>query len=301
MAAAVTAGSTLPSAVVQPAPAATPSLGIAPAASGGPQPAPARLEVPAEFIAKLDAAVAEGIADARTFASEHTPSERWMVPDWAMLKMKWPPKDDAKDLAYLHQVARTRTPEGIAAARYWSSHGLVDEWEQLLEQYTKQVGPAQARSARKLLHDALAMMNTITQTAKAGAARKRPFVVDPSLPLAVERPGNNPSYPSGHTTAAYAACMVLSHLMPDRTAEFMGMAREASWARVYSGVHFPTDVIAGAKLAATVTSYLIRNSMAQPQRGTAGSTNPGVAGGRRALPGAVQLAGQPIGAGTLGT
>lgn len=252
------------------------------------------LEVPDEFRARLDKAVAEGAADALEFAREHTPAERWMVPDWAMLRMQWPPKDDGPDLAYLHQVARTRTKEGIAAAQYWSRHGLTDEWEQQLEEYTRQVGPAQARAARKLLHDALMMVNTITQTAKAGAARKRPFVVDPSLKLAVERPGNNPSYPSGHTTAAYAACLVLAHLMPARREEFMRLAREASWARVYAGVHFPTDVLAGAKLATTVTNYLIANSLAQPLPGGVARRNPSVAGGRQALPGAVQLAGTPI-------
>lgn len=306
MAAVSSAGTPLPLAVVQPAPAATPeqvaaaqgiasappTAGAAPDASG--EPAVAKLDVPAEFLARLNKAVVEGAADAVTFAKEHTPAERWMVPDWALLKMAWPPKTDAEDLAYLHKVAATRTPEGIAAAQYWSKHGMVDEWEKLLEEYTSRVGPVQARAARKLLHDALMMVHNVTQTAKAAAGRERPFAVDPTLKLAVDKPGNSPSYPSGHTSAAYAAGLVLSHLMPDRRAEFLGIAQEASWARVYSGVHFPTDVIAGAKIATTVTSYLVKQSMAQPRRGTK-DVNTGVAGGRHALPGAVVLAGTPIG------
>jgi hypothetical protein len=255
---------------------------------------PSHLVVPTDFAARFDKALAEGVADANAFAKEHIPSERWMITDWVQLKLPFPPKNDAEDLAYLHKVADSRTPEGIAAARDWAKRGLQEEWEQLLEEYTKRVGPAQARAARKLLHDALMMTNSATQVTKASSQRTRPFVVDPTLELAVDKPGNNPSYPSGHASAAFAACLVLAHLMPDRKAEFMAIANEAAWARVYAGVHFPTDVLAGARLAATVTTHLIRLSSATPIRGT--KPNPGVAGGRHALPGAAQLAGTPIGA-----
>lgn len=264
---------------------------MAAVAAAGPQITP--LAVPDSFRGQLDAAMREGTADADAFRREHGPAERWMVPDWALLRMKWPPKTDEPELAVLHQIAKTRTSEGIAAARYWSSHGLTEEWEGLLDGYARRVGPRQARSARKLLHDTLMMTNSVTQTAKAGAARKRPFAVDPTLPLAVDKPGNNPSYPSGHTSAAVAACLVLAHLMPDRAQEFMGMAREASWARVYSGVHFPSDVMAGAKLATTIATHLIRTSGTTPAMGTA-SVNPGIAGTRRELPNAARLAGTPI-------
>ena len=252
------------------------------------------LVVPEEFLRRLEAAAAEGTKDAAEFASEHTPSERGLIPDWALLKMAFAPKDDKEELAYLHEVADGRTDAGVARAQYWAKHGLTSEWEELLEAYTKKVGPARARTARKLLHDTLMTMNTITQTGKSANLRQRPFVVDPTLKLAVDRPGNNPSYPSGHTTAAFGAAMVLAHLMPDRRDEFMGMAREASWARVYAGVHFPSDVLAGAKLATTVATHLINTSLAMPVTGTAASVNPGVAGGRKRLPGAAQLAGHPV-------
>jgi hypothetical protein len=293
------AGPPIPLATVQPAPAAPAAdLAAAPAQAPAAAAAPAHLDVPAEFRTRLDAAIAEGEADGTQFGKEHSIAERWLVGQWALLRMKFPPSDDGPDLAYLHKLADSRTPDGIAAAQFWAKHGLTDEWEARLEDYTKHVGPAQARAATKLMHDALMMVNEATQTAKSAVLRKRPFAVDETLKLAVDKPGNNPSYPSGHTTAAYAACIVLAHLMPDRAKEFMDLAGEASFARLYAGVHFPTDVLAGAKLASTITSYLVQHSTVEPLRGT-GSTNPGVAGGHKALPGATTLVGTPIGAGAV--
>ncbi|MCW2956358.1 MAG: phosphatase family protein [Thermoleophilia bacterium] len=226
------------------------------------------LAVPGEFVERLEAAQAAGIADASKFARLHGPGDWQLIADWAIRRLPFAPKSDASDLAELHSVARTRTPEGIERARFWASHGLDEEWEQLLSQYTSRVGPRQAKAARKLLEDAFLLTNTATQISKSSNARQRPFVVDPTLELVVDRPGNNPSYPSGHTSAAFAAGLVLSKLMPDRTAEFMGLAQEASWARVYSGVHFPSDVVAGVQLASTVVGYLTRISGVQPRSGT---------------------------------
>jgi hypothetical protein len=289
------AGPRIPIAAVQPAPAApVASLGAAPSQDG----APSTLDIPADFRARLDAAVAEGEADATQFGKEHSIAERWLVGQWALLRMKFPPSDDKPDLAYLHKLADARTPEGIATAQFWAKHGLTDEWEARLQDYIRHAGPAQARAATKLLHDVLMMVNESTQTAKSTVLRTRPFVVDPTLKLAVDKPGNSPSYPSGHTTAAYAACMVLAHLMPDRADEFMSLAQQSAFARLYAGVHFPTDVLAGAKLATTITSYLLQHSTVEPLRGT-GSKGGSVAGAHEALPGASTLVGTPIAAGAV--
>lgn len=234
------------------------------------------LEVPGDFVASFASALELGATDAVSFSKEHTPAERWLVPGWALLKMKWPPKGDAEkaELAYLHDVAKRRTQEQTLTARYYSEHGLTDAWEVHLAEYQKGVGPAQAKAAAKLLHDTLNMVNEITQTAKAAASRTRPFVVDPTLPLVVDKPGNSPSYPSGHTSAAVAAAIVLSHLMPHRAKEFMDIAMQASFARIYSGVHFPSDVMSGVRLAATVASYMVGTSLVGP-------TTPGAAGATR--------------------
>ena len=78
-------------------------------------------------------------------------------------------------------------------------------------------------------------------------ARPRPWLdVAGLIPLIAEHDPN--SFPSGHTTAAFAAGMVWAGALPwNRVrplavvlAVFMGLSR------LYVGVHYPTDVIAGA-------------------------------------------------------
>lgn len=201
-------------------------------------------------------------ADVATFMSEHTEKDKWKIGQFALNHLGWPPRTDVeeKELALMHAIAATRTPGGIEAAKFWSDHGMRDVWEPWLRLYASTHSVQQARAATQLLHDTLDQVNEYTQIAKAAAARKRPFVVDPTLEVAVEKPGNNPSFPSGHTSAAFAAATVMSYLMPERSKEFMGMAMQTAYARVYGGVHFPSDVAAGAKLATTIASYLCATS-----------------------------------------
>lgn len=77
-------------------------------------------------------------------------------------------------------------------------------------------------------------------------ARPRPWVTFPAiLPLVVELDPN--SFPSGHTTAAFACCMTLWRYAPRgwmkglcvAVAALMGMSR------LYVGVHYPSDVLTG--------------------------------------------------------
>jgi undecaprenyl-diphosphatase len=56
------------------------------------------------------------------------------------------------------------------------------------------------------------------------------------------------SFPSGHTLHAVMGALVVAHLMPALTVPFAVIALLVAASRVVLGVHYPSDVAAGACL-----------------------------------------------------
>lgn len=78
-------------------------------------------------------------------------------------------------------------------------------------------------------------------------ARTRPWLIlEGLIPLVTERDPN--SFPSGHTSAAFAAATAFFHTLPRRWAGVTAvvMAAVMGLSRLYVGVHFPSDVLCGA-------------------------------------------------------
>ena len=84
-------------------------------------------------------------------------------------------------------------------------------------------------------------------TIKPLVERARPWVTWPVIqPLVTEKDPN--SFPSGHTCAAFAAAMVWVRTLPQRRDRVIVavMAVLMGLSRLYVGVHYPADVLAGA-------------------------------------------------------
>lgn len=78
-------------------------------------------------------------------------------------------------------------------------------------------------------------------------ARTRPWLVVEGL-TAIIAEGDLNSFPSGHTTAAFAAAVAWWNTLPRRRMRVTGLVMAALMgaSRLYVGVHFPSDVLAGA-------------------------------------------------------
>ena len=78
------------------------------------------------------------------------------------------------------------------------------------------------------------------------AARPRPWLSLPLVPLVAEHDPN--SFPSGHTCAAFAAGMSWAWALPKGWWRplSVGLAVCMGLSRLYVGVHYPSDVLAGA-------------------------------------------------------
>ena len=79
--------------------------------------------------------------------------------------------------------------------------------------------------------------------------RTRPWLVVEGLVHMVEEHDPN-SFPSGHTCAAFAAASAWCRTLPKRWMKVVAvvMAALMGFSRLYVGVHFPTDVLAGAAI-----------------------------------------------------
>lgn len=104
---------------------------------------------------------------------------------------------------------------------------------------------------RDVARDEAAVMNV----AKDRFERPRPFRVEHRLAPVVPMP-SSASYPSGHSTWAYASALVLADMLPERRAQILARADEYAHNRILGGVHYPSDVQAG-RLAGTALAAML--------------------------------------------
>jgi undecaprenyl-diphosphatase len=91
---------------------------------------------------------------------------------------------------------------------------------------------------------------------KESIDRPRPEHADPTIDAAVATPGS-PSFPSGHTATAFAAAAVVGAFYPRLRWPLYSLAALVGLSRIYLGVHFTLDVLAGAILGLVIGLGLV--------------------------------------------
>jgi membrane-associated phospholipid phosphatase len=84
----------------------------------------------------------------------------------------------------------------------------------------------------------------------------RPSQLDPSITPLIPVP-NFPSYPSNHSTFSSSRSEILAYLFPTRAAFIRSVGKEAGDSRIWAGIHYPMDNVAGVNLGRAVAQVFI--------------------------------------------
>jgi len=93
-------------------------------------------------------------------------------------------------------------------------------------------------------------------TLKRAAHRRRPSCFEPHC-WATLLPPDQFSFPSGHTITAFAVAISLSHFYPELTFALIFCAISVAASRILLGMHFLSDVVAGAVIGALLARAAI--------------------------------------------
>jgi undecaprenyl-diphosphatase len=102
---------------------------------------------------------------------------------------------------------------------------------------------------------AILVSESISGVLKEWSRRDRPPVADPDPTPLVDLPVTF-SFPSGHATVSFACATTLALAVPRLSWPLFALATLISFSRVYVGVHYPFDVLAGAALGVVIAIAL---------------------------------------------
>jgi membrane-associated phospholipid phosphatase len=156
----------------------------------------------------------------------------------------------------VRNIASTRTQEQIAIANFWnlnqsprSDAAIMQIARDLIVRYRR----TDADAARIMFLASAAAFDAIIGCfdAKYFYWYIRPAQADPSIATVFPTPPH-PSYPSAHSCVSGAMTSVLAAEFPSEAATLAGVAEEASLSRLYAGIHYRFDMVAGLQLGGSV-------------------------------------------------
>jgi hypothetical protein len=155
-------------------------------------------------------------------------------------------------LAEVRRIADTRTLEQVGIATYWAANqsAAIDAaMNNLAVDLIRTYRRSEVESARILF-----LMSSAAFDAAIGCYNAkfdywyiRPKQADPGIVTVFNAP-NHPSYPSGHSCHSGASTGVLAAVFPSEASRLAEIAEQASLSRLYAGIHYRFDMVAGLAL-----------------------------------------------------
>lgn len=193
----------------------------------------------------------------------------WVLQSGAQFRPGPPPAYDSEqkkaELAEIKNFART--PKSNDAAFFWQyavagTRGYHWWHERVGEQIALHgLDSNPPRAARAYALQSVAQYDTIVACwdGKYAYWAIRPFQLDPDVKTLFPTP-NHPSYPAAHACQSGANAIILSYLFPSEATRFTALADEAGESRIWAGIHYRSDVVAGFDLARKVAGAVIQRA-----------------------------------------
>lgn len=105
-----------------------------------------------------------------------------------------------------------------------------------------------------------ATQSAVIYSVKLLVQRRRPFLFLEMASKLSRGPGEilDPSFPSAHAAFAFMMATLLAGRFPRYRVIFFIVAAFIGWTRIYLGLHYPTDVIAGVLLGYGITKLFLK-------------------------------------------
>ena len=168
-------------------------------------------------------------------------------------------------LGEVRQISDTRTTEQDSIARFWGLPvGTITPggyWNQEAAAVAANHGFNERRTARLLAVASMTAFDALIacNDGKYAYWLLRPTQADPGIKLAIGLP-NFPSYPSNHACISSAAAEVIGAYVPGERTRLRALAVEAAISRVYGGIHYRFDGVAGLDLGSLVADQALHAS-----------------------------------------
>jgi membrane-associated phospholipid phosphatase len=133
----------------------------------------------------------------------------------------------------------------LLASAWWVKWPLIAAFGALGDATHRRVVPRATLAAIA----AVASVGVAVTILKQFFDRARPPVADPSI-HAIGIVPSSASLPSGHAATAFAAAVAVGLVYPQLRRPLLAMAAVVALSRVYLGMHYLSDVLAGAALGA---------------------------------------------------
>ncbi len=167
------------------------------------------------------------------------------------------------ELTEVRNTVNNLTRDQLATVYKWSDGVSTvtppGHWNAIAVPYIENAKMSEVRAARTfaLLDMALHDAAVGCWEAKYFYFNPRPSQLSPDIKVQTGLP-NFPSYVSGHSVFSASAADVLEYLFPSDASYFDAQQQEAAMSRLYAGIHYRSDIVAGMDHGKRIGEYTVR-------------------------------------------